>query len=251
MEAGADLRLGASVQGLELNGNGSKVVHYEVAGASHYLEADYVWSTIPLTVLARCVQPPPPADALEAVSRLSFRAMILVYLVLEQDQFTEFDAHYFPEADVAITRLSEPKNYSAATEPRNRTVLCAEIPCSPADAVWEMDDAALGRYVASALAQAGLPVGGRIAEVVTRRLPHAYPIYERGYEEAFEQMDTWFEQLDGVLTFGRQGLFAHDNTHHALFMAYAASECLGPDGRFDHDRWMGYREVFETHVVED
>ena len=33
--------------------------------------------------------------------------------------------------------------------------------------------------------------------------------------------------------FGRQGLFAHDNTHHALAMAYAAVDCLREDGTFD------------------
>jgi hypothetical protein len=45
-------------------------------------------------------------------------------------------------------------------------------------------------------------------------------------------------------------LFAHDNTHHALAMAYAAAECLGPDG-FDASAWAAHRRVFETHVVED
>jgi hypothetical protein len=53
-----------------------------------------------------------------------------------------------------------------------------------------------------------------------------------------------------LLSYGRQGLFAHDNTHHALFMAYSAVDCL-VDGKFDQDKWRKYREVFATHVVED
>jgi hypothetical protein len=56
--------------------------------------------------------------------------------------------------------------------------------------------------------------------------------------------------LDGILSFGRQGLYAHDNTHHALFMARAAVDCLSDRG-FDEDAWRQYRKVFETHVVED
>ena len=55
--------------------------------------------------------------------------MLLVYLTLEQDHFTEFDAHYFPETEIRITRLSEPKNYSL-TRRSGRTVLCAELPCA-------------------------------------------------------------------------------------------------------------------------
>ncbi|MCI0664368.1 MAG: hypothetical protein L0220_25195 [Acidobacteria bacterium] len=54
-----------------------------------------------------------------------------------------------------------------------------------------------------------------------------------------------------LLTFGRQGLFAHDNTHHALYMAYAAADCLDSHGKFDGKRWREYRRIFETHVVED
>ena len=67
---------------------------------------------------------------------------------------------------------------------------------------------------------------------MTRRLRQAYPVYRRGYEERFELMDHWLGGVDGMLTFGRQGLFAHDNTHHTLEMAYAAVECLSPDGQF-------------------
>jgi hypothetical protein len=56
--------------------------------------------------------------------------------------------------------------------------------------------------------------------------------------------------LPDLISYGRQGLFAHDNTHHALFMAYSAVECL--DGmRFDREKWARFREAFKTHVVED
>ena len=90
-----------------------------------------------------------------------------------------------------------------------------------------------------------------VKEVVTRRLRHAYPIYSRGYEVSFDQLDHWLSGIDGLLTFGRQGLFAHDNTHHALYMAYCAVACLDENGRFDRERWQAFRRGFETHVVED
>ncbi len=88
-------------------------------------------------------------------------------------------------------------------------------------------------------------------EVATRRLRQAYPIYHQGYEEHFNRIDHYFSNFGNLLTFGRQGLFAHDNTHHALYMAYAATSCLSADGRFDRDRWQEYRRIFEAHVVED
>lgn len=250
-DAGADFQFGASVRSVTLRQAGPHEVHFEQDGQVRCLPADHVWSTIPITNLARCVSPAAPAEYLTATEKIEYRAMILVYLVLEQPQFTEYDAHYFPGSDVRITRLSEPKNYSDSHEPADRTVLCAELPCSPTDTYWTMSDTELGELVRRDLETAGLPVRARIAQVLIRRLRQAYPIYRQGYEEPFERLDEWLSQLDGLLTFGRQGLFAHDNTHHALFMAYCATDCLLPSGQFDRERWRAYRKVFETHVVED
>jgi protoporphyrinogen oxidase len=113
-----------------------------------------------------------------------------------------------------------------------------------------MDDDALGQLVVDDLSSVGLPLTRPPVGVRTERLPQAYPIYLNGYEQHFRVLDEWADTIPGLLTYGRQGLFAHDNTHHALAMAYAAAECLEPEG-FDVDQWADYRRVFETHVVED
>jgi protoporphyrinogen oxidase len=251
LAAGAEVRLNARVKLVERTGDAVGAVRYETHGVEQTVAADLVWSTIPITRLAQCLDPGPPEAYLQAAQAIDYRAMILIYLVLEQDQFTPYDAHYFPEAEIAISRLSEPKNYSAAAEPRGLTVLCAELPCTAGGEEWQKSDEELGRLLCDALEAAGLPVRAPVREVAVRRLRNAYPIYRRGYAPHFERLDDWVGRVPGLLTFGRQGLFAHDNTHHALYMAYAAVECLDDAGRFDHARWQDYRRVFETHVVED
>jgi protoporphyrinogen oxidase len=187
---------------------------------------------------------------LDGASCLRFRAMILIYVVLGTDRFTEFDAHYFPDRDIAISRLSEPKNYGLADVP-GHTVLCAELPCSQSDPVWHASDDELKQVVLDSLAIAGVPVSAPVVQVTARRLPQAYPIYTRHYREYFDRLDTWLNRTDGVVTFGRQGLFAHDNTHHALAMAYALDECIGDDGQMNRDGWQAHRQAFTSHVVED
>jgi protoporphyrinogen oxidase len=176
--------------------------------------------------------------------------MVLVYIQLDAHRFTTTDAHYFPEGNVAVTRLSEPKNYYWLEEPKGTTVLCAEMPCSPNDALWSMSDAELAEKLAGDMARAGLPLERPPIAVHVRRLRQAYPIYLNGYEKPLGVLDDWASNVPNLLVYGRQGLFAHDNTHHALYMAYAAVDCLS-DGTFDQQRWSGYREVFKTHVVED
>jgi protoporphyrinogen oxidase len=246
VKAGADLRLGARVARLAPRTGAPGWTVETEDGGRH--EADYLWSTIPITTLARAI-PGTPAEVQAASGRISYRAMLLVYLVLDVEQFTEYDAHYFPDAKIRITRLSEPKNYGLAALP-GKTILCAELPCDADDATWQLDDAALGRLVSDDLARAGVPLPRPAIGVSVRRLRQAYPIYLNGYEEPLGVLDRWAEQLPRVLSYGRQGLFAHDNTHHALFMAYAAAECVEPGG-FNDAKWADYRRVFATHVVED
>ena len=250
--AGADLRLGAEVVKLVApkEEGGKWSVHYREGEAAHELQADQLWSTIPLPTLARLVDPPAEAEVQEAIESLHYRSMLLIYLRLEIEQFTEYDAHYFPEEATVITRLSEPKNYVGEGRPGGFTTLCAELPCTVGDLLWNMSEAQLGEVVSEDLARAGIPLPVAPAKVRVERLSHAYPIYLNGYEKLFEVLDRWADRQPQLLTFGRQGLFAHDNTHHALAMAYAAVECL-EEGALDAARWESWREVFATFVVED
>ncbi len=250
-EHGADFLFSARVTGIERDGGRVRGVRYEQNGEEAFLATDAVWSTLPISLLVKLMTPSPPSAVLSAASSIRFRGMILIYLVLEQDQFTEYDAHYFPEQSIPISRMSEPKNYSASTTPKGRTVLCAELPCDPGQPEWKLSDEELGRRFCDWLATVGLPVTAPVNRTLTRRLSHAYPVYDRDYEAHFRTMDEWLAGLEGLLTFGRQGLFAHDNTHHAITMAYAACDCLQADGGFDWHRWGHYRREFETHVVED
>jgi protoporphyrinogen oxidase len=134
---------------------------------------------------------------------------------------------------------------------KDKTVLCGELPCSVNDEIWNASDEELAERVRESLSKCGLTIDVHVSEIETKRLPFAYPIYRQGYETHFETQDAWVETLDRVLTFGRQGLFAHDNTHHALAMAYGAVDCLSASGNFDRSKWARYRIDFAKHVVED
>jgi protoporphyrinogen oxidase len=214
------------------------------------LDAGYVWSTIPLPALAGMADPPPPPSALEAAAGLRHRAMVLLYLVLDRPQWTEYDAHYFPAPGVVASRLSEPRNYRENPEdPADRTVLCAEIPCWLGDDVWCSADADLAGRLGQELVAAGLPPA-RPVDVASRRLPHVYPVYRPGFTADLAALDSWATTA-GLVTFGRQGLFTPDNTHHALAMGWAATEALSPEGTFDHAAWRAARDGFRSFVIED
>ncbi|MBI2170150.1 MAG: FAD-dependent oxidoreductase [Actinobacteria bacterium] len=250
VEAGADIRLNTEVTGANL-GTASSVVALR---SGDQIETRRVWSTLPLPAVASWFTPAPDPDVAGAARRLQHRAMVLVYLVLDQPRYTEFDAHYFPQADVAVARLSEPKNYRHdPNDPQDRTVLCAEVACWEGDERWTASPEEMGDLVIESLMRAGLPEPAPVA-VEVRRLPRVYPVYRPGFQHDLAALERWAADT-GLLTFGRQGLFAPDNTHHALAMGWAAAASLdGPDptgGSFDEARWLAARDGFRSYVVED
>lgn len=238
VDAGARIECGVDVTAVRVDAD-VRVEHG--AGTT---TAGALWSTIPVPTLARLAGGP-------AVD-LRFRGLVLLYLVLDRPRWTEFDAHYLPEATTPIVRLSEPRNYrDSADDPTDRTVLCAEWPCAVGDEVWSASPDELAARLLPTLAASGLtvPVPGAVE---VRRVAHAYPLYDLDHAVALAALDAWIAPLaPRVISFGRNGLFAHDNGHHALAMARDAVACIGPDGSFSVARWQAARARFAEHVVED
>ena len=212
--------------------------------------AQLVWTTAPLSALPKMIEPSPSQEITQAASALRIRGMLLVYLVLDQSNFTQYDAHYFPDQKTRIARLSEPKNYRDGPDPKNQTVLCAELPCCTSDAIWSATPDELGEIVRSDLINLGLP---RINLLTTevRRLPSVYPVFETATRSERETLLNWGNTLTRVLSFGRQGLIVTDNIHHTLAMGWDAAHSLNSNGTFNTSQWDEALRRFEDHVVED
>src|SRR6266545_698805 len=187
--AGAELRFGAAAERVWLGDRGRATV--TLAGGET-VTARRVWSTIPLPVLARIAEPAPPASLLAAAGRLEFRAMLLVYLVLDGGRYSPYDAHYLPDPGTPVTRVSEPTNYRDGDDPRDRTVLCAELPCERGGELWRAADGELAGLVRATLRDRGLPEP-TVRAVAVRRLPAVYPVYRVGYGAAFDALDACFD----------------------------------------------------------
>lgn len=241
---GADLRLSSPVGGLDRQRDTTTL-----KVGDDVVEATTVVSSLPAPLLARMAGA--PDDVLAAAGRLRHRAMVLVFLVLDAPQVTTFDAHYFPELNTPVSRMNEPKNYRQSDEdPADVTVLCAEVPCWADDETYRADPRVLAERVMSTLAPLGF-AWPRLLDVEVRRLPRVYPVYTGQYTADLGTIEAWVEDQPGLLTFGRQGLFVPDNTHHALLMGQEAAFSVRDDGSIDLARWARVREGFRDHVVED
>ncbi len=244
--AGADLRLGSAVAAVASDPSGWRVGTSR--GAS--VVARTVVSTLPASALVPLLAPAPPPEVAAAATRLTHRGALLVYLALPVDRYTTYDAHYLPDPATPVARLSEPKNYRDGPDPPGRTVLCAEVPATPGDELWTAPDAVLAALVADGVASSGLAEPHPDA-VHVERVPHVYPVYRRGHDADQAAIEQWAATRPGLLLVGRQALFAHDNTHHAITMGWMAGGALRPDATVDRAYWDAARASFHAHVVED
>ncbi len=260
-EAGARLVFDAEITGVHLGADPGPLTGSST-GSSTGVRLDGVnaplamgaqlWSTIPLTTLARLLRTPEvPRAVSDAASSLRSRAMTFVYLVLDQPRFSEFDAHYLPGPGSRASRISEPRNYrDSPSDPLATTVLCAEIPCAVGDETWTASADDLAGHIVDEIGRTGLG-SIRPVEVAVKRAPSVYPIYDLAYPQALAQIEHWITGLANVVSFGRQGLFAHDNSHHAMTSGWAAVDALDHTGRIDPVRWNAAQRSFASHVVDD
>jgi protoporphyrinogen oxidase len=264
--AGARLRLGSAAERIEVGHSevsvqlGRSEFHYAAAERSGWnadtfldsggwLRAKHVFSTLPLPLLARMTNPGAPYEAVEASGDLKFRAIVLVYVVHKGGRWTRHDVHYIPGGRTPVSRISEPMNHRINPEdPEDRDVVCFEMPCDIGDDIWNASDDELAELVRDCVRETGLPTLN-MDWVQVKRVRNVYPIYHRGYREQLSVLEDWVENLPHITTFGRQGLFTPDNTHHSMVMGYEAADALG-SGDFDHEHWKQAKERFSNHIVE-
>lgn len=255
--SGGKLRLSNSVCEIQSNGNSGFCIIVRRNHAQQDEEkndeipADFVFSTIPVNNLVQMINPPAPYNVIKASENLKYRAMLFVYLILKAKQITPYDAHYFPNADVIFSRVSEPKNYSGTTEPDDMTGLCAEIPCNTNDKIWNAQDNEIINKVISDLEHIGFSIKSHLKTAFIRRRTNVYPVYNLNFRKNLDVINNYLDELHGIVSLGRQGLFLHNNIHNSINAGYKANECLESGLRWNSQKWHASRKEITEEVVLD
>jgi len=232
------------------NGSVSSVIITQQNNEYHTHNADFVFSTIPVTQTVSLLSSEKNTPAQAAAESLTYRNMVFLYLLMDCEQWQPFDAHYFPEEGYIFSRISEGKNYNGAITPKDKTIICCEIPCQDGDTVWLADDEQLKHIVLKDFKKAAIPIKN-LSRVFSKRQANVYPVYTIGYPEKLHIIERHLKQTKGLVSLGRQGLFTHDNIHHTMMMADRAVQCFDKNGQWDTLHWDLFCEEFSGYVVED
>ncbi len=220
------VKLRAPVSRVEHDGRRVVRVVYLEDGRESACAPDQVVSTIPISDLVNMLSPAAPAAVQEAASGLRYRDLIIVFLALNVERVTADHWIYFPGKDVFFGRLHEPKNWSPAMAPSDKTGLAVDVFCFDHDAVWCESDESLIDRTAHRLTELGLVKENILEGGCVVRVPKAYPLYIGDYRRRLDRVIAFLRRLENLQAVGRNGLFRYTGGDHCIEMGIKAAQGL-------------------------
>lgn len=183
---------------------------------SKIVEAGDFVSSIPVTALVNAMTPLAPHKVRQAAARLRYRSLLLVTVMLDQERITDQTWVYFPEKNIPFGRIHEPTNWSAKMAPAGKTLLVAEYFCFEQDEIWRDNDQSLIDKTVHHLNKLHLIQQRDVLAARVTRIPHAYPLFENGYQEQCQCITDYLAQFENLSLTGRTGKFKYYNMDHAI-----------------------------------
>jgi protoporphyrinogen oxidase len=229
-ERGGEIRLGTSLERVEVSAGRARRVVGRVEGREVTLPCDHVVNTLPWTTLLRSLrfadEPGLSAEARAAVDGLETIGIVFVYLEVDRASVMPDHWIYLPGPELAVHRVSEFKNFCDAAAPGDRTVLCCEITCRPGDSRWRMTPEQAEVLALADLCTVGLLQPGEGRLLTLGRLPHAYPVYDLDYRARVQALRRETRRVANLVTTGRQGLMRYNNMDHSMAMGRKVARAL-------------------------
>ncbi|MBP7088699.1 MAG: NAD(P)/FAD-dependent oxidoreductase [Candidatus Omnitrophica bacterium] len=200
------------------------------------LEVDYLFSSMPLPIMLRSLDPAPPEEVLTCAANLKFRSFLVVNIILDKRDIFPDQWIYINSPQVKLGRIQNYKNWSPAmAADLNKTSLGLEYFCTEGDDLWKMNDVAMIDYALKELEYLGIASRKHLINGFVVRYDNAYPVYSLDYQNNIRIIRNYLAGFSNFQTIGRAGLFRYDNSDHALLTGiYAARNFLE---KKDYDLW--------------
>ena len=246
-EKGGHVRLNTELMGLNHANGWIKGVKCVEGDKAFEIPVGHVISSLPLPKLVNMLNSRAPADVLEAANTLSYRALILVVLILDKDELFSDQWIYIHSPGFRVGRIQNFKNWSDAMVPDTRkTSLGMEYFCSEGDDISVMSDEELSDLAVRELARLGLAEGDDAIDSFVVRQPDAYPVYSDGHENRIRIIRDFLNGFENLQTIGRNGMHRYNNMDHSMQTGILAAQNISGA---DHDLWSINEE--EEYLEED
>jgi len=234
-DEGGKVRLNSEAIGLKHQNRRIISVDYLDGDKRTEIPVEHLISSIPITKLLALLDPQAPDEVLSAAQKLSYRAFIIVVLIIDKQDLFDDQWIYIHSTDVKVGRIQNFKNWSAAMVPDpKKTSVGMEYFCTEGDGIWTMPDNELIDLASRELSELGLSdIDGIIDSFIVRQ-PGAYPIYDPNYQDHLEVIKSFITSIDNLQTIGRNGMHRYNNMDQSMLVGMlAAQNYLGAN----HDLW--------------
>jgi protoporphyrinogen oxidase len=247
--AGGTVRHGVSVVGVRMTDNRVSQVTVEDAatGKRERLDCDFFFSTMPLRTLSTVTEPAPPANVREVAQGLVYRDFLTVGVLLKRLHVREKGRApqamvrdnwiYVQDESVLVGRIQIFNNWSPYLVADPDTVwIGLEYFLNDTDALWRMDDAALGALALRELEKIGFARAEDAITTCVRRMPKAYPAYFGTYDRLGE-IRKWVNESPNLFCIGRNGMHRYNNQDHSMLTAMLAVDNILAGRDDDANLW--------------
>ena len=232
---GGEVRMATSASAVHVDGGRAVAVTVDHDGTSERTEVSHVVSSMPLTALARIVEPPVPAEVLAAADALHYRDFLTIALVVPESRGFPDNWIYIHAPDVEVGRIQNFGSWSPYLVKDGRTCLGMEYFVFEGDELWTMSDEDLVVLGTKELAAIGLVDASDVEAGYVVRMPKAYPVYDDTYRDNVEVIRRWFERnAPNVHPVGRNGMHKYNNQDHSMYTAMLTVENIHGAS---HDIW--------------
>jgi protoporphyrinogen oxidase len=203
------------------NDNGVSGVEFTCNRHRYKIEADFIISTIPLTLVPALLDK--TEITADLTDQLQFRHMLLLFLVVGKPYLSQQQLTYAFDERIPFKRLVEFKHYDHRGFPPDHTGIALEICYSHPEEI--RDSEGLYTRIVENLEQMGILEKRDIIHHCFRHSPHAYPVETLGYERVRE---TILEGItfDNMISVGRQGIFRYSQMPFGYKMGREAANLV-------------------------
>lgn len=210
----------------QINHSNNKIKSITVRDHSGLREvyAKELISSMPLTKMTAMLSPAPPARIMEAVSKLKFRDLVVMAIMVDRKRVTDQTWIYIPEKKIPFGRIHEPTNWSGKMAPDGKTIIVMEFFSFKGDDIWNQTDEKLTDITIEHLENLGFIRKDEVIDSVVVRAAKAYPLFEVGYKEKCDQIYDYLKRFSNLHIAGRSGMFKYYNMDHAIESGISTAE---------------------------
>jgi protoporphyrinogen oxidase len=249
-ENGSEVLLKAQVVRILRTHDRVQALEAAVDGRKRIFEGSHFISSMPIRELIERLDPPAPAEVLEAARSLHYRDFITVALVIDKEHLFPDNWIYVHDPAVKLGRIQNFKNWSPDMLPdSSKTCLGLEYFCFEGDGLWNMPDQQLIELAKSELKTLGLAEPADVVDGKVVRVPKAYPVYDSNHREALACIRRFLGPLTNLQLVGRNGMHKYNNQDHSMLTAMLAVRNI--QGA-NHRLWeVNVEQEFHEEVRED